>query len=211
MLRLTEPDLIFSSSFYVPSEPRLKRIAPVESFSIYVAGQKPFEPCVAMTRMIGERLQVSDKAEALIASTNDEFARLRERLKGGDGRPMIPINLGDPRHFRVFGEDSMFGEVLSRLGLQNAWTNKTSYSAWAPIGLEALATVPDAWIVLIPPIPADARTVLPRSVFWNSLPSVREGRVVTLGSINPFGALPAAARFARLLVDALPFAEKANG
>jgi hypothetical protein len=34
---------------------------------------------------------------------------------------------------------------------------------------------------------------------------VREGRVLTLSSINPFGALPAATRFARLLVDALPY------
>jgi ABC-type Fe3+-hydroxamate transport system substrate-binding protein len=37
MLRLARPDLIFSSNFYASSEPRLRRIAPVESFSIYVA------------------------------------------------------------------------------------------------------------------------------------------------------------------------------
>ena len=103
----------------------------------------------------------------------------------------------------------MFGEVLTQLGIANAWTQPTSYSAMAPIGLEFLVQVPEAWIVLIPPIPEDAAAVLAGSTFWNALPSVREGRVLTLRSINPFGALPAAMRFARLLVDALPYAAKA--
>lgn len=203
LLRLTRPDLIFSSSFYASSEPRLRRIAPVESFAIYVRGQQPFDASVRMTRTIGERLGIGGTAERYIAETEAEFGLLRERLKAHDGRPIIPINLGDARHFRVFGADSMFGEALNRLGLANAWTEATSYSAMAPVGLEALARVPDAWIALIPPIPPDAERTLGRSAFWNALPNIRENRALKLGSINPYGALPAARRFARLLVGAL--------
>ncbi|RDJ26658.1 iron-siderophore ABC transporter substrate-binding protein [Bosea caraganae] len=202
LLRLTRPDLIFSSSFYVSSEPRMRLIAPVESFAIYARGQPPFDAAVRMTRSIGQRLGLAEAAERYIAETEAEFAGLRERLKSHDGRAVIPINLGDPRHFRVFGADSMFGEVLSRLNLANAWTEATSYSAMAPVGLEALARVPEAWIVMIPPVPPDAERILARSAFWNALPNVRAGRVLRLGSINPYGALPAARRFARLLVEA---------
>ena len=122
---------------------------------------------------------------------------------GGDGRPMLPINLGDARHYRVFGSDSMFAEVLARLGLDNAWAGATAYSAMAPIGIETLATMPDAWILLIPPHPADVPETLSASAFWNALPPVRAGRVLTLGSVNPYGALPAAARFADLLTEGL--------
>lgn len=203
LLLLARPELIFSSSFYASSESRMRRIAPVESFAIYVRGQPPFEASLRMTRAIGERLGIADKAERYIADTEAEFAQLRERLKHHDGRPIIPINLGDARHFRVFGADSMFGEALARLGLANAWTEGTSYSAMAPVGLEALARVPAAWIALIPPIPPDAERILAGSAFWNALPNVRDGRVLRLGSINPYGALPAARRFARLLVEAL--------
>lgn len=203
LLRLTRPDLIFSSSFYLSSEPRMRRIAPVESFAIYVRGQPPFDACLKMTRAIGERLGIAEAAERSIAETEAEFALLRERLRSHDGRPIIPINLGDARHFRVFGADSMFGETLSRLDLANAWTEATSYSAMAPVGLEALARMPEAWIALIPPIPPDAERILGRSAFWNALPNVRERRVLRLGSVNPYGALPAARRFARLLVEAL--------
>jgi iron complex transport system substrate-binding protein len=208
-LLLARPDVIMSSNFYVSAEPKMRGIAPVESYRIYVPGERPYGMAEAMTRSIGRTLQAEAAAERLIARSRDEITALRVRLKVGDGRPMIPINLGDARHFRVFGADSMFGEVLAQLGIANAWTQPTSYSAMAPIGLEALAQVPDAWIVMIPPIPVDAAAVLADSTFWNALPSVREGRVLTLGPLNPFGALPAATRFGRLLVDALPYAARA--
>ncbi|MCV9938806.1 ABC transporter substrate-binding protein [Boseaceae bacterium BT-24-1] len=211
LLLLSRPELIYSSSFYASSEPRLLRIAPVERFSIYAPGRPPFEPAAAMMRSVGARLGIVGVAERYLAETEAEFALLRERLKPHAGRPVIPINLGDARHFRVFGADSMFGEVLKRLGLANAWTDDTSYSATAPVGLEALARVPDAWIALIPPVPPGALEVLGASAFWNALPNLREGRLLRLGSINPYGGLPAARRFARLLTEALLAAEPGRG
>lgn len=203
MLRLARPELIFSSSFYVSSEPRMRLIAPVESFSIYTPDSRPFAAAEAMMQAIGQRLGITETAQRRVAETYAEFASLRARLAGLGEHPVIPINLGDARHFRVFGADSMFGEALARLGLANAWTQATSYSAMAPVGLEALARVPEAWIALIPPIPPDAMPILDRSAFWNALPNVRAGRVLVLDSINPFGGLPAARRFARLLVTAI--------
>jgi iron complex transport system substrate-binding protein len=203
MLRLTRPDLIFSSNFYASSEPRLRRIAPVESFSIYVRGEQPYAAAEAMTRAIGERLGVSESAGRYLANTQAEFATLRAELPVVNRLPVIPINLGDSRHFRVFGADSMFGEALARLGLANAWMEATSYSAMAPVGLEALARVPEAWIALIPPTPPDAMRTLSRSAFWNALPNIQAGRLLLLDSVNPYGGLPAARRFARQLTQAL--------
>lgn len=211
LLLLSRPELILSSSFYAGSEPRLRRIAPVESFSVYAPGRPPYEPALAMTRSIGERLGAAAAAERYIAETETEFAALRDRLKPLATRSVIPINLGDARHFRVFGDDSLFGEVLRRLGLANAWTDHTSYSAAAPIGLEALAQVPQAEIALIPPVPPGAMETLARSAFWNALPNLREGRLLQIGSINPYGGLPAARRFARLLTEGLLAAEAARG
>ncbi|WP_199084964.1 ABC transporter substrate-binding protein [Bosea sp. ASV33] len=211
LLLLSRPELILSSSFYVASEPRLRHIAPVESFSVYAPGRPPYDPAVAMTQAIGARLGVAAAAERYIAETEAQFAVLRERLKPLAARAVIPVNLGDARHFRVFGDDSLFGEVLKRLGLANAWTDHTSYSAMAPIGLEALVRVPEAHIALIPPVPPGAMEILARSSFWNALPNLREGRLLRIGSINPYGGLPAARRFARLLTEAMIAAEAARG
>lgn len=207
-LLLARPDIIFNSNFYAQSTDRLKRIAPVEEFTLFLPGKSPYGPVLEMARAIGARLGLDAQAEALIADTEALFSKLSARLGAGDGRAVLPINLGDARHFRTFGFDSIFGQAVEKLGLKNAWDQPTSYSAAAPIGIETLARYDDAWIVIIAPVPPEAVPVLARGAFWNALPAVRAGRVLSLPSANPFGALPACARFARLLVDALPYAAK---
>lgn len=196
-LRLAGPELIFNSNFYARSNNRLERIAPVDSYPVHAAGRPPYALAEVMTRGVAGRLGLD--AAPLIDGTRDGLGRLRHRLGGAAGRTVLPINFGDPRHFRVFGADSMFGEVLVRLGLTNAWTQATSYSAMAPIGIETLAQFPDAWIAVIGPEPPDVVDMLDRNPFWHALPQPRAGRVLMLGPVNPFGALPAAARFGRLL------------
>ncbi len=204
-LRFVRPDLIFNSNFYAWADARMRPIAPVESHAIYKPGESPYALAEQATLAIGERLQLA-AARQLAEELSGRLDRCRATFAAGDGRPLIPINLGDSRHFRVFGSDSMFGEVLKRVGLTNAWQGATSYSAAAPVGIETLASMPDAWIVMIPPHPADALAALSTSAFWNALPAVREKRVLVLGSINPYGALPAAMRFADLLREGLAHA-----
>ncbi|MBY5391419.1 ABC transporter substrate-binding protein [Rhizobium leguminosarum] len=205
VLRFARPDLIFNSNFYAWADERMRGVAPVESHAIYKPGESPFALAEQATLAIGERLQLA-AARQLTEELAARLDRYRALLAAGDGRPVIPINLGDARHFRVFGSDSMFGEVLKRVGLTNAWQAATSYSAAAPVGIEILASMAEAWIVMIPPQPADALATLATSSFWNALPAVREKRVLMLGSINPYGALPAAGRFADLLAEGLAHA-----
>ncbi|MEP9349430.1 ABC transporter substrate-binding protein [Xanthobacter sp. KR7-225] len=202
-LRRAAPDLIFNSAYYVASEPKLRLIAPVETLSIYARGEPPFARAADAAARVAAATGRPDAAAALITATEDTLAGCRAALAGRPARPLLVINLGDARHFRVFGRDSMFGEVLARLGLANAWTAATSYAASAPVGLEALARFADAELVILPPVPPDARRILPQSAIWRALPSVREQRVVVLGSMNPFGGLPTAMRFSRLLTQAL--------
>lgn len=199
-LRFARPELIFNSNFYASADPLMSRIAPVETHAIYRPGESPYVLAEQATLAIGERLQ-RPAARRMVEDLADRLDRYRNLLAKGDGRPVLPINLGDARHYRVFGSDSMFGEVLKRLGLANAWTGATSYSAVAPMGIETLASMPEARIVLIPPHPMDAFGALTESAFWKALPAVRENRVLTVGSINPYGALPAAGRFADFLAE----------
>ncbi|WP_432444383.1 ABC transporter substrate-binding protein [Rhizobium lusitanum] len=199
------PELIFNSNFYAWADDRLRLIAPVESHAVYRPGASPYRLSEQMTLAIGERLGLPT-GRALVDTTREKLEAHRIIFGKGDHRPILPINLGDSRHFRVFGSDSMFGEVLARTGLINAWPDLTSYSATAPVGIERLAAMPEAWIVLIPPHPAEALEELRQSAFWKALPPVQEGRVLLLGSINPYGALPAAERFSDLLAGGLTLA-----
>ncbi len=202
MLR-ARPSLIFNSSYYVAADPNLRLIAPVETISIYVKGTLPFLMAQQAAVKLAQAVGMPDAAPALLARTDETLAQWREKLAGHAAREVLIINLGDARHFRVFGPDSMFGEVLERMGLRNAWQQGTSYSASAPVGLEVLARFADADIIIVPPVPPDAARVLPQSVLWRALPNVRANRVHVIGAMNPFGGLPTAMRCARQVGTAL--------
>lgn len=210
MLRLAHPDLIVSSGWFTWVQDNLERIAPVVSYSVYEPGRSPYLAAEETTLALGEYLGRKPQAETYVSASSHEIAQASRRIVDKT-RPVFLINLGDARHFRVFGPDSMFGDVLQRLGLSNAWQKPTSYAAAAPLPLEALVEMPEALIAIISPVPPDAHVTLGKSPLWKAFPAIREGRVVTLPPVNPFGALPAARRFARILSEALSNREITNG
>lgn len=203
MLRQVAPDLILISQFYDYQRPQLERIAPVLSLPVYEAGTAPYALVEASTLRLGEAVGLGREARAYVDDTASEIARRRAALAPHRDCPVFVINLGDSRHFRAFGGDSMFGDVVDRLGLTNAWTDTTSYSAAAPVGIEALARRPEAGIVIVEPSPPEVARGLPRNAIWNALPAIREGRVASIAPVSHFGGLPSARRFARLLEAAL--------
>ncbi|WP_341989318.1 iron-siderophore ABC transporter substrate-binding protein [Azorhizobium sp. AG788] len=202
-LLLATPDLILTAPWYVKYEANLSRIAPTRSFRIDQRGRSPYQPAVAAARELGRLTGREAAAENLIIAVAAEIDAQRERLAARQGEAFSIINIGDPRHFRVFGADSMHGHVLDRLGLRNAWAGQTRYSAQAPVDLVSLASAGDAGIIIVQPIPSDALRVLPESPLWNALPAVAGGRVHVIDPVNPFGGLPTARRFARLVGNAL--------
>lgn len=203
LLRLLRPDFVLISGFYEYMRPGLERLAPVISLPVYEAGKPPYALAEFSTLAVGEKLGVKAAAEAYLEGTAHQLGELSQRLEPLTKYPVFAISLGNSRHFRAFGADSMFGDVLVRLGFRNAWTDKTSYSAAAPVGIEALAQMPDASIAVIGPLPTDVERTLAENALWNALPAVREGRVAVLNPINHFGALPSARRFARLFAEGL--------
>lgn len=203
LLSLCRPELVLSSPWYEGYRGRLERVAPVESLSIYQPGRSPWEPAVAALLELGGLLGARGQAERYLERLEPGLAQRSRVLAPFAERPFFLINLGDARHFRAFGRDSLFGATLARLGLANAWSDDTRYRAQAQIQLEALARVPEARLVIVGPLPEAARRSLPQSGLWNALPAVREGRVTLLPPVSPFGGLPSALRFARLLAEGL--------
>ncbi|AWB06471.1 amino acid ABC transporter substrate-binding protein (plasmid) [Azospirillum humicireducens] len=210
-LNLAEPDLILTSNYYEGQRASLERVAETLSLSIYAPGVPPYAAAAEATLALGRLLGREAQAQSVVAGTEAEIARLRRTVSGIGRRPVLAINFGDARHFRAFGTDSMFGEVLRRLEIENGWAAQTSYSATAPVGIEALARFPDATVIVVPPVPADAMRTLADSALWQALPMVREKRVTVIEPVNHFGGLPAALRFARLATAALLQRGAGNG
>jgi ABC-type Fe3+-hydroxamate transport system substrate-binding protein len=203
LLHLLRPDLILISPFYARHQAALEAIAPVISLPFYVRGEPPFEKALAAVGALGDRLARSQQASALLAQISIELEARRKALARFAERPVYLVNVGDARHVRVFGADSMFGDILARLGFTNAWTDKSRYTFAAPVPIESLAAGKNARIVVVSEIPVEARSNLRSSMIWNSLKPVAEGRVLMLDNINPYGGVQAGMRFARLFSEAL--------
>ncbi|MDI7861575.1 iron-siderophore ABC transporter substrate-binding protein [Rhizobiaceae bacterium n13] len=206
-LYLLKPDLILSSPFYARQQQKLESIAPVFSLPFYVRGEPPFEKALNAVSALGGKLGRERRAEEVLSGQAAEMARMRQQLAAVQSPPVYIINVGDARHFRAFGPDSMFGDVAGRLGLENAWADRSRFTFAAPVPLEALASRPDATIVIVSDIPVEARESLHGSMIWRSLAPVRDGRVHMIGNVNPYGGICAAMRFARLLTEALTGSE----
>lgn len=200
-LSLSDPALILSSSYYTFAEAQLARIAPVFTRALYVPGEPPLPKVTALVAELALALG-NPAAGPVLAAAEAEFARLAVRMRG-QSRPCLLIEIGDARHVRVFGQDSLFGGALSALGLANAWADDTRFAFAAPVPMERLAEFTEARFIILGEVPPQAARALQRGALWNSLAPVRRGLVHRLPEINAFGGLPSALRFAGALATAL--------
>lgn len=195
------PEAIFISPMFSNLTARLSRIAPVEPLTLYQADSDTWHEMQGLTRKLGKRVNRERQAETLIASTQALIDRLKARAP--TTAPLLIVQFMDERHVRVFGKNGLYHAVLEQLDMTNAWQAPTNAWGFSLVGIEALAAYPDAQLVVVEPLPIGVEAVLANSGLWQHLPSVREGRVITLPPTWSFGALPSAQRFARTLVSAL--------
>jgi ABC-type Fe3+-hydroxamate transport system substrate-binding protein len=204
MLSLSDPGLILSSSYYTWVEPQLARIAPVFSRALYVPGEPPLPKLMALLPDLARQIGAPDAEAPVLQAAKDSFAALAAHQTTRES--CLLIEIGDPRHVRVFGSDSLFGGVLEALGLTNAWADTTRFAFNAPVPMERLADFPDARFVIIGTVPPQAARSLQTGALWAQLAPVRRGHAHHLPEMNAFGGLPSALRFAEVLSEALAVA-----
>lgn len=203
LLITTAPDVILTSPWYAFIEHRLASVAKLVTHTVYTPGEPPWPKALAALRVVGQRLGVVEHALAVEAQTKKTIAMRARALRPYRDRPCYIVQIGDARHVRMLGDDSLFGSVLMALGLQNAWEARSRFSFAAPVPIEQLATTADARILVVSEVPALVRDSLAHSTLWRRLTPVAESRVHFLDNINPFGGVPAGLRFAALLHRAL--------
>lgn len=203
-----DPDLILISPFLQHLAPQISRIAETLSLSVYEDSGAPLAHREEITRTLASRLRLEAAAEAYLDATDAELEALRARAASLPKRPLLLATFVDARHVRVYGGSSLFQNVLSKLGLENAWTASVGFFGFSMVGIEQLATEAELQLIAFDPIPPDLMPRLAQSPLWTELPFVRAGRFTTLPPVLMFGGLPSARRFARLLVDRLETLER---
>lgn len=202
ILQQLKPDLIVSTPFLERLRPTLEAIAPVASYPTHATGSPPWPHVVTATRALGARLDAAQAAEDLIDRTESVLRDAEADVSRFRDRPILLIAFQDARNLWVFGANSLYDDALRRLRLRNGWTWPTNAWGFASVGVEALAAIPDARLVCLDPVPADAVELLRDSPIWRAVGFSGEGRMLRLPPVLAFGALPSVTRFVRLLVEA---------
>jgi iron complex transport system substrate-binding protein len=198
-----EPDLIITTPFSESVRPFLERIAPTRSFATYTPEGRPLNRSAEVLREIAREMGVDAQAETVLARIEASFAAAKRNLGGQRIEPLLLAGFMDGRHVRIYGTDSLFGNVLNRLGVANAWDRPTNFWGFALVGIHELAAYPEARLLAIDPVPADSPMNKAGSGLWQVLPFVRAGRVGSLPACWAFGDVSAAERFAGILIQAL--------
>jgi iron complex transport system substrate-binding protein len=203
VLAALKPDLIVTTPFSESVRPLLERIAPTRSYATYTPDGHPLNRSGEVLREIARELRAETQAQAVLARAEETFAEARRNLADRAVPPLLLAGFMDGRHVRIYGADSLFGNVLDRLGLRNAWDRPTNFWGFTLVGIHELAAYRDAQLLAVAPIPADAPLNKPGEGLWQSLPLVRQGRIGTLPACWAFGDVSTAERFARSLARTL--------
>ncbi|WP_250020231.1 ABC transporter substrate-binding protein [Phyllobacterium sp. 21LDTY02-6] len=205
-LQHLKPDLIMLADWQILGQDNLARIAPLAPISTVSRDRPAVEHLQDLLLQVGAMVGKGDEARMWNARADDVLAAARRSLAARKQRPVYVIRLvEDGRHAAIFGGNGMIGDVLRRLGLDNAFDGKVNASGVATIGIERLAAVPEAQIVHFHRGEETERALqrLRLSPFWNALQPVRENRVIAMPVIYPNGGIHSAIRLASQLDAAL--------
>lgn len=198
-LQALAPEVVLVSPFR--RAPGLERVAPVRELPLHAPGESALYGATELARELAARYGRETELQGLLARLEHALQRLQVAAEALGG-PIYVAQFMDAGHLRVFGDGGLYGAVLARAGIANAWQGPTSYWGFALVALARL-DAEAARLVLVEPVPADAEAVMRASRVWSSLPVVAAGGVRRLPPTWSFGGVYAAIRFAEQLGAAL--------
>lgn len=204
ILQALAPDLIVTSPYLGGLDPVLGHIAPVRSYPVYMPPVGDiYTRVIAATRALGDDINRREQAEALILAADQQMARAARALAGRSPGPLLVALFLNDRTLRIYGQNSLFGGAMRRMGLVNAWQGTENYWGFADVGMSALMHYGQARLIYQEPVSPEIPAMLQDSPLWQSVPFVREGRVQRIPAALMFGMLPSAMRFSNLLAEHL--------
>lgn len=201
-----KPDFILTTPYLDAQVPRLREFGTVLRLETFkYEGTPILEAAVASTRKLAAELGRQTEAGRFLSGMDAFFADCRRRLAGRTVPPVALVNLMDARHARIYGNPGLFHDVLERIGVRNAWTERSTDWGFQTIAIEELSRItdPDALLIAFDPVPPDVMPKLGRSPLWRSLPVAQPGHFFVLPPALMFGMVNEAMRFGGLVTQLL--------
>ncbi|MBZ0284042.1 MAG: iron-siderophore ABC transporter substrate-binding protein [Anaerolineae bacterium] len=180
------PDLIIAVSFRVINNyDELSAIAPTLVFDPYPAdGSSHYDEMTSTLTSIAAALNREAEAQQVLERMETYFANANAALEsaGRTGETFIVSQgfmVSEVPTFRLFTDNAMAVEVLSRIGLENAWDDAPQLYGFTEVSIEAFSQLGDTNFFYV--AQNDHNTFLSESPLWSRLPFVESQRAYWLG------------------------------
>ncbi|UWX95423.1 Fe(3+)-hydroxamate ABC transporter substrate-binding protein FhuD [Enterobacter mori] len=199
LLAAMQPDLIVYAEGYGPSPSVYNSIAP--SFGLVYSNKngRPLTTSCQSLTALSVRLGRYDRAKAIIATIESEISALRLKYAQKKRRPLLLMSLVDQRHALVFGQNSLFLEVMSKAGIPGGWQGDTSFWGSAVVGIEQLIGLQETEVICFTENDDTTMANLADTALWKMMPFVKEERFRRVPGIWYYGGPVTALRFCHLL------------
>lgn len=204
VVKTIDPTLLINATWLQNMIPQSLSSAKRMAIDFYTDQGISWPYAVAATEKLAALVNRQDAAKKMIEAVNHDFQENQRLLTDYQQFKYAIVQFIDARHLRIYGENSLYGVVLTQLKLNNAWTPTANAWGFNQITLTELAHLPENTIlIVIQPYPASTYRQLQQNVLWQRLPFSQPARHRVLPAVWSFGALPSMQRFNALLTQAL--------
>ncbi|MDX7988344.1 Fe(3+)-hydroxamate ABC transporter substrate-binding protein FhuD [Xenorhabdus sp. 12] len=203
LLQQLSPSLILYSQNYGPAVAKMTTIAPIMGFSFTSKTRTPLAEAWHSLQQLAERLELHHQYAQHVQHYHRQMEQCRQRLHIWHDVPILLFTLLDKDHAMVFGDGSLFKDVLDNLGLQNAWKGKTNAWGSQVVNIEQLAAIQDAKAIFFSHGNDALFTRVQQTPLWRALPFVKRYPISIQPAVWFYGATLSAMRFSELLTSAL--------
>lgn len=199
-----QPTQLVNSAFLQKFLPSIFSSIPFKQVNFITDKGGSWDQIVTSTHDLAEISGHPDRGEQLIQDTEQLLDKHSQQLSAYANRPIAIVQFIDARSLRIFGNSSLYGIVLNKLKLHNAWTKTSSIWGFDTIPLSGLVSLPkDTVLLIVKPNPVTVSKQLSRSAIWQHLPMSAPENYRVMPSTWLFGGLPAVQHFSTTVVDAL--------
>ena len=203
LIQQIKPSLLLVTQGYGPKTAQLESIAPVIDVKANDGTAKPLQLAIKSLHKLADYLGLQAHAEQHLQLYHQQLAKTRELMKPVAQQPVLLITFIDTRHVLVFGEGSLFQEVMGDVGLTNAWQGEGSFWGSVSVGIERLASIKNARVLCFDHGSADIMDAVAPTPLWKSMPFVRNNQFTVVPAVWFYGATYSAMHFCRILNSTL--------